>query len=200
MATFQAIGVTSKAILGLLEDACPRELFQRAQFQLYQAEHFEKPPVPMNEGVSLYLYRVAFNTNRRNMPPRRDPTGKRFRPPTPLDLWYLLTAWAGDAERQQWLLGWAIRTLEETPILPSGFLNRFGSDGVDVFDATETVELVGDQVSLQDMVNIWEVAKAKQQPSIAYVARLVAIDSTVEMIEAKPVQTRVIAPGGLVSG
>jgi len=55
---------------------------------------------------------------------RRDPVGRRYRPSTPLDLWYLLTAWSSEAEEQQRLLGWAIRTLEETPILPAGFLNR----------------------------------------------------------------------------
>ena len=141
------------------------------------------------------------------MPPRRDPIkGTRRRPPVPLDLHFLLTAWAADAGQQQRLLGWAVRTLEDTPILPAGFLNRFAPGGQNVFEPSETVELVGETLTLQDLENIWEVAKARQQPSLGYVARQVAIDSTlgftegrpIEFTDGRPVQTREFGTGTLL--
>jgi Pvc16 N-terminal domain len=199
LAGFDAIAVTSRAIIGLLEDARPAS-FEHAQFRLFQTVDMTEPRDGFTEGVSLYLYSVTFNTTRRNMPPRRDPlTGLRRRPPVPLDLHFLLTAWAANAGQQQRLLGWAIRMLEDTPILPPGFLNRFGPPGVDVFDESETVEVVGETLSLQDMYDIWQVAQSHQQPSLGYVARQVSIDSTVEMSDAAPVQTREFDSGRLIN-
>jgi hypothetical protein len=199
MAGFDAIAVTSQAILGLLEDARPTD-FERTRFRLFQTVDLSDSRDGFTEGISLYLYSVTFNTTRRNMPPRRDPlTGVRRRPPVPLDLHFLLTAWAGDAGQQQRLLGWAIRMIEDTPILPAGFLNRFGPSGTDVFDLSETVEVVGETLSLQDMYDIWQVAQSRQQPSVGYVARQVAIDSTFDLTDPAPAQTRESGMGVLVS-
>ncbi len=54
----------------------------------------------MNQGISLVLYRVNVSANR-NLPPRRGLDGKRYRPPLPLDLHYLVIAWADDTIKQQ---------------------------------------------------------------------------------------------------
>jgi hypothetical protein len=40
------------------------------------------------------------------------------------------------------------------------------------------------------MVNVWEIAKPNQQPSVSIVARSVLIDSTVAIPEGGLVQTR----------
>ena len=69
MGTFQAIAATGQAMLGLLSDACPRDMFPNAQFELYQMSNFQQP---MEEGISLFLYRIAANTTRRNLPPSVD--------------------------------------------------------------------------------------------------------------------------------
>ena len=45
-------------MLGLLADACPKPEFANAQFELYQLTNFGNS---MEEGISLYLYRVAVN-------------------------------------------------------------------------------------------------------------------------------------------
>src|SRR5262244_2648978 len=85
-------------MLGLLSDAVPRDQFPNAQFELYQMSNFQQP---MEEGISLFLYRIAANTSRRNLPPTTGPDGRRFRPPIPVDLYYIATAWAPTAVRQQ---------------------------------------------------------------------------------------------------
>jgi Pvc16 N-terminal domain len=185
MATYHAIAATGEAIIALLRAACPKPEFANAQFVLYQASDFQNP---MDEGISLYLYRISVNTTIRNRRPRLGPDGRRYPPSFPVDLHYLLTPWAKTAGRQQRLLGWAVRALEDTPILPRGLLNH-GPDS-ETFLPNETVELVCDILSLQDIVNIWDAFKPNLQVSMPYVARMIAIDSTVELSEAPFVQTR----------
>jgi hypothetical protein len=152
---------------------------------------FQRSGAKLSYGVSIYLHRVEFNTNRRNRPPRISSEGKRYRPPTPMDLHFLVTAWGQSAEQQMEIMGWAIRTLQETPELPAGLLNRFaGERGERIFQDSEGVELVGENLTPQDFVNIWGNSLANQQPSISYVARQVLIDSETEMVEGELVQTR----------
>ena len=156
MATYRAIAATGLAIRGLLESAVPASEFPNAEFQLYRPNNFDSP---MTIGISLYLYRVLVSTSRRNLPPIVAADGKRYRPQLPLDLFYMMTAWGQTAEVQQRLLGWAMRELENTPILPSSLLNHYVPE-VDTFRPAETVELICETISLQDMNTLWDGFKA----------------------------------------
>ena len=191
MGTFQAIAATGQAMLGLLSDAVPRDQFPNAQFELYQMSNFQQP---MEEGISLFLYRIAANTSRRNLPPTTGPDGRRFRPPIPLDLYYVATAWAPTAVRQQRLLGWTIRMFEDVPILPTGLLNNYGPEP-EIFKQGETVEIILDSLTLQDLNNFWGVSKSSLQLSIGYVARMLHIQSSMPITEYKEVQTREFGVG-----
>lgn len=195
MATFQAIAATSQAILGLLAEACPKPEFNAARFELYQVNNFQSP---MEEGVSLYLYRIALSSSGRNLAPSVGPNGQRYRPPIPVDLHYVVSAWAKTAIKQQRLLGWAIRMLEDVPILPAGLLNHFGPEA-EIFKPGETVELVLAQLTLQDLNNLWGATKVNPPLSVSYIARMVGLESTLELVDAAPVQTRVFDIGKMVS-
>src|SRR5205807_713064 len=74
-----------------------RPVFPDARFELYQAIDFRKAQDGI--GISIFLYRVAANATRRNIPPRRSQDGKRYRAPLPLDLHFVLTAWAPNTLR-----------------------------------------------------------------------------------------------------
>lgn len=176
MALSPGIAATSQAILGVLQNAAAGGEFNAVSFAHYQASNFQSP---MAEGVSLWLYRLTVNANR-NLPPGIGRDGRRYRPPLPLDVHYLVTAWAGDAIKQQRLLGFAIRTLEDTPILPAGVLNQHSPEP-DVFRPDETVELVFEALTVQDASYIWQVAQTKEQPSAPYVARMVELESMVPL-------------------
>lgn len=186
MASYRGISATGEAILGLLADACPKPEFAGARFELFQSSNFQ---TPIEEGISLYLYRVVVNQSRRSLPPRVGPDGTRFRSSLPVDLHFMLTAWAKTAQRQHRLLGWAMRTLEDTPILPAGLLNHFGPER-DTFRPDETVELLADSIPIQDLGSLWEVAKHHYQPSVVYIARMIFLDSEIELADAGLVQTR----------
>jgi hypothetical protein len=187
LATYAAISAVGQAILALLEQSCPKPEFEGTKFELYQASNFKSP---MDEGVSLFLYRVAPSTTRRNLAGRVDPQGHRTRRPLPLDLYYLLTPWAKTAVRQHRLLGWSLRTLEDTPTLTASFLNHYGRPEPDTFLPDETVTLVQEPLSTQDLLNIWEVGKPNIQVSAGYIARMVLIESAISDTQGPLVQTR----------
>jgi hypothetical protein len=185
MARYPAIAAMSEAVLGLLRTASIGAEFDGVEFAHYGSANFQSP---MSLGLSLYLYRLSVSLTR-NLAWRTSADGVRSQPPVPLDAHFLLTAWADDPIKQQRMLGFAIRTLEDTPILPAGVLNQHSPEP-DVFRPDETVELVFEAVSVQDASYIWEVAQSKEQPSATYVARMIEIESSVTADDAPSVETR----------
>lgn len=186
MATHQAIAAVSLALKSLLDRALPKDEFPDAAIELLQPGDYA---TGMVEGVSLLLYRVGINHTQRNLPPRNAPDGTRFRPPMPVDLHYLLSAWAEDAETQQRLLGWAMRLLEDTPALPGNLINPF-MPGKPVFRADESVELVCDPLPLEQWLALWASLAAKGGTSMTYIVRMVQIDSDKRMPDAERIRQR----------
>jgi hypothetical protein len=188
VATYQAVAATSEAIVGLLSSAAaaPDSEFGGTKVELYRGEDLAKP---MNEGVSLYLHRIVVSTEHRNRLPRVGPDGRRRRPAVPLDLHYLLTAWATDAIKQQRLLGWCIRVLADTPTLPAGLLNHFGPEH-DVFLPDETIELLLEPLSMQDMSYVMEASGGRREVAATFVARVVELESLDPSPIGSLVQTR----------
>ena len=186
MATYRAIAATSETLRTLLESACPRDEFPDARFELFQAPDFQQK---MDEGISLFLYRVAVNTTRRNLTPTVRLDGRRVRPPLPVDLYYLCSAWGRAVSRQHALLGWCMRTLEDANVLPASVLNSPGPFD-DTFRPGEGVELVCEPLALSDLNNLWEVLRPNIPVSVSYVVRAVPLESTLPMAEFGPVQTR----------
>ena len=188
MAKAQAIAVIGQTVLGLLADNIPKTEFSNARFELYQTANFT---APMEEGISLFLYRVEINAGLRNLPAQTGLDGVSRRPPLPLDLYYLLTVWAKDVVKQQRILGWAMRILEDAPVLSAARLNNFGPER-DVFQPHEKIEIIYNSLSLQDLSNLWSAFKVSLPMSVAYIARVVGIDSMIPAADAAPVQTREI--------
>jgi hypothetical protein len=185
VAGYPAIAATSQAILGLLESAAPGTEFAGTRFEHYGAKELNDP---MGEGVSLWLYSVTINTVRRSLPPRIAPDGTRYLPSLPLDAHYMLVAW-GSPLKQQRLLGWCARVIQDTPIIPVGLLNHYGPER-DVFGPDEAIDVVWESLSQRDIYDIWDVAKMQAQPAISYVARTLEIESAVPLHEYALVQTR----------
>jgi hypothetical protein len=176
MATRLAILATAKAIRRLLADACPKSDFPTAEFKIVQAGDIAGAN-PQFEGISIYLYYITANISRRNMPTRVSPTGMHTRPSLPLDLHFMLTPWSSSADTQLSLLGWAMRVLNDSPIIPASYLNN-GFPGKEVFHHEETVELIFNPIPMQDMASLWEdLHQVKIMPSVTYVVRMVPIES-----------------------
>jgi len=145
MAKFQAIAAVSNAIRCLLADAgaeTPGPAGTTIELDDGAVRRAGGEP-----RVSISLYRVLPNaalSNRAVQPRRPHP------PSIALDLHYLVTASSADALTAQELLGWAIRMLADTPVLPAALLNAY-RPGLDVFAPDEDVELVWEPLSLADL-------------------------------------------------
>lgn len=186
MASYRAISVVSNAMIKLLEANCPQPLAEHSAFSLYRPIDYDSP---MEKGLSLMLYRLAINGAQRNRPPRRAADGRKLRPSLPVDLHFLLTAWAGSAEVQYLLLGWALRFLEDRSVLPASVLNLYAAD-TRTFAGDEAVEVVCDPLALADHLQLWDKLKTRLPVSLTYVVRMLAIDSDLEMPEGAAVRTR----------
>jgi hypothetical protein len=90
-----------------------------------------------------------------------------------------------------------MRTIEDTPILTSGFLN---STIPGVFDPQETVELVPERLADDVTFHLWQVIPNSLQLSAPYLARVVRIASLHEAAPEQPVLTRELIFGRLGDG
>jgi hypothetical protein len=152
---------------------------------VYVAKDFSQP---IEAGVSVFLYRVYVNRVQRSSPGRLDPVGRRMRPQLPVDLHFLITAWAKDASLQHAITGWMMRVLEDTPILPAGLLNP-KTPGV--FHPDETAEVGVTDLTTEELFRIWEViVNNAYQISIPYVVRGIKIESARPLAQLDPVQER----------
>jgi hypothetical protein len=189
VANYRAIAATSTALAGLVRDRYPRGEFGAGlDIALYQTRDFENP---MQDGFSIYLYRVAVNGAIRNLTLRRSPDGRRFRPSLPLDLHYMVTPWAQDIERQH-------RMLDDTAVLSAGHLNHYLAE-TDTFGPNEGLEIVCDPLTLSDYLTLWDRLRPRLPASATYALRMVLIDSDLHVPDAAPVQTRRLDVGQVTS-
>ena len=194
MANYRAIAAASATLLNLLRDRYPAQDFGGGSLnvQLYQASNFASP---MTEGLAICLWRVTPNISRRATGPRTDIHGRRFKPSLPVDLHYLLVPYAADAQRQQRLLGWMLRAMEELGPLVASQLNHFLAES-NVFAEAETVDMVLDPLAIPDQLSLWDRIKA-MPPCATYVMRMVLIDSERTLDEYPQVTERQLDMGVL---
>lgn len=193
MANFHAIQVTCDAVMRLLQESYRPDLIEPAlslQFEVYATPDFKDHMV---QGVSLFLYRVHVNATQRS-PLVKDPSGNMRRQLLPLDLHFFVTAWAPRASLQHAILGWAMRLLEDNPVLSSSLLNGVRED---TFRADETVEVVAGQLTNEELMRIWDDLGTEYQLSVPYAARVVRIESLYELSGGEPVTRRQFEYGAL---
>jgi hypothetical protein len=197
MSAHAAIAGTMEAIVRLLRASYDPAEFNDAvlDFQVYVSDDFAHP---MEQGVSLFLYRVYPNGAARSPRGRVLPDGRQQRTKLPVDLHFLATAWARRASLQHEIAGWMMRVLEDHPILPAGLLNSYRPG---VFHPEETVSLSLTDLSVEDVFRIWEVmVDNAYQLSVPYVARTLELESTRSDALFPPIQERVLDMGVLGGG
>ena len=193
MANYRAISAVSHGVVSLLQgsydEATENELGTELVVSTFTASGFQASSAPSNPAISLFLYRVVVNGNYRIPAGQIAPDGTRSPARLPLDLHFILTAWANEPSMQYDIAGWMMRVIEDTPILPGPFLNQ---NVPDTFGVSESVELVVDELESEDLFLLWERLgpNAAYQLSIPYVARNVWIDSMLTAGEGKQVLQR----------
>jgi len=133
-------------------------------------EGVDSPIAPL--ALSIFLYRVDFNKTMRAAWSGVGTYDGRGR--LPLDLHYLLTAWADNAEYEHLILGRAMQCLETTPVLSGPLLLSSGG-----WAANESVQLALEDIPTEALMRTFDSLPVKYRLSVPYVARVVRIDGLV---------------------
>jgi hypothetical protein len=147
----------------------------------------QDPSSVTGAGIDIYLFQVRPQRALVNEDlPARDGSGALVqRPTTALDLDYLLTFYGDEKTLEpQRLLGTAVRTLEERPLVTSRMIRDAVANpafpflaGSDLADALDKVRFTLSPLSLEDLSKLWSVFfQVPHSLALAYRASLVRIE------------------------
>jgi hypothetical protein len=120
--------------------------------------------------LSILLYRVDFNKALRASWSATGHVDGRAH--LPLDLHYLLTAWAENAEHEHQIIGRSMQVLEQLGALSGPLLHPAGD-----WLSDETVQLYLEDVATDDLMRTFDSLTLDFRLSIPYIARVVVITS-----------------------
>lgn len=144
-------GATTKAVLVRTDD-----------FDLAQHSVINLP------ALSLLLYRVDFDKSMRaSWSARGAEDGRAY---LPLDLHYLFTAWADNAEHEHRVVGRTLQVLENVSVLSGPLLDPSGN-----WEPDEGVQLVMEDLSTDDLMRTFEALAVDFKLSLPYIARVVVV-------------------------
>jgi hypothetical protein len=132
----------------------------------------------LDKTVSLYLHRITTSEFFRNV--TRLPNTPTEQPVMYLDLHYLITYWdasAEGAEAEQKILAWTMQQIQSHPIVDTSILSL--SSAAPGWDKTESVQIIPADLSLQDILDIWDALGPHYRLSIGYVVRVVRVDRAI---------------------
>jgi Pvc16 N-terminal domain len=176
VATFNAIPAAGKSIERLLTTAFAQAPLpvpgKTTKAHLIRTEDFDPTAtatIIVRPALSIFLYRVDFNKTMRAA--WSGVTHHDGRSHLPLDLHFLLTPWADNAEAEGAILGRAIQALDETPILAGPLLHQSGD-----WAPNEAVNVLIDEMSTEAVMRTFDSLAADYRISVPYVARVVRLD------------------------
>jgi hypothetical protein len=159
--------------------------------------------------LNLFLYHVTPNRGWANESlPSRDGSGRHrlSNPPLALDLHYLLSAYCAADLHAEILLGYAMQLLHERPVLDRKEISRALRPSPDVggtlppalralgesglADQIEQIKVTPEYLSTEEMSRLWNAVQSHYRPTVAYVASVVLIESTLPARSALPVLSR----------
>ena len=136
------------------------------------AEHHENND---NSLLSIYLYRITEDAQRKNDFPVAGNGGRLRKPPMALDLNYLITPLLKDPRDQQIVLGKIMQVLYDRPTLEG--VDLAGSLG----SSREQVRVIFNPVSLEEISRVWQALETSYRLSVCYTIRVTLLDSTREV-------------------
>jgi len=166
---------------------------------------------PEKAQINIFLYDVVPNQGWRNVGlPSHGRQGERIEnPPLALDLYYLFTAYGTQDFGAEILLGYAMQTMHEMPVLTrkairkalsspsppvtgdellSGAGDMFASD---LAEQVELIKITPHQLNSEEKSKLWSAFQTNYRPSVVYHVSVVLIESRHSTISALPVRERV---------
>jgi hypothetical protein len=176
VASFRSVAAVGKSLEALLT---ARFTLQQpvdgmvATAQLIQTNRLDElNEAPNGPLVTLLLYRVDFNKAMRATWSGVGSLDGRAH--LPVDLHYLLTAWADNAEHEHLLIGRSMQILDEVGSLSGPLLQEMEPGD---WEHGETVQLSLEDVATDDLMRTFESLTCDFRLSIPYIARIAVITS-----------------------
>lgn len=142
--------------------------------------------------LNLFLYQTTLNAGWRNMDmPRQIKAGEVGQPPLPLNLHYMITAYARDNDDvlSHRILGRAMSVLHDHPLLGAGEIRAALADA-DLHNQVERIRITPEPLSLEELSKLWTTFQTQYRISAVYEATVVLIESQRAVRAALPVLTR----------
>jgi hypothetical protein len=171
MSSYTILASVTKALRTVLWEACATDPAIRAIVGSEDAIVFTNPTETVRDSanrLSLWLYQVTENEFLKNQPPQHANGHRLQETPLALNLFYLITPFAGSGPSDQLLLGLTMQTLYDNAIL---LLQRPTEGGF------VELRLVLSRLSLEELTRIWEALREPYRLSICYEVRVTQIDS-----------------------
>lgn len=139
--------------------------------------------------LSIYVYRVDFNKTMRAAWSAVAAQDGRAR--LPVDLHFLISPWADNAEHELRVLGKAMEALEGNPVLSGPLLDSSAR-----WAGNETIQLVMEEITTEAVMRTFDSLPTDYRLSVPYLARVVRLDARTAQPDI-PVTTAVtgISPG-----
>ena len=198
VADYQAVFAVGDALVKFLTNNYdPATVGFPCTFRLVSSEEIaNEDTTQLDKTVSIYLHRVTTNENFRFVTQLPDqPTGK---PVMYLDLHYLFSYWdksAEGAEAEQKVLVWTMQQLQSNPILDTSILSL--STTAPGWQTTDSIQIIPADLSLQDILDIWDGLGPNYRLTVGYVARALRVDTPVSPGPPVVATRFTIQPGGL---
>ena len=189
-----AIHSVGESLRTYLDNSYPQELrdIHPCEFKLLSSG--ELAGTAEIDGVlSLYLYRVTMNEHFRNTKRIVDTT--RENTPLSVDLHYLITVWYKRAFPEHTVLAWAMRQLQQHPVLDRSSLSPEAGWG-----AGEFIQVIPAELSTEDIMRIWDALDPAYRLSVSYIARVVRIDTDSTLAGMPVVASRFAVANGVGAG
>lgn len=182
MSSYTVLSAISEALRGILWESYAADPVVRTIVGSEDAIVFTNPTETVQDSanrLSLWLYHLTENEFLKNQPPQRGNGNNIQETPLALNLFYLLTPFAGSGQADHLLLGLTMQTFYDNGIL---LLER-PTEG-------EFIELrtVLCRLSLEELTRIWEALREPYRLSICYEVRVTQIDSRRQVNAARVLQ------------
>jgi hypothetical protein len=180
LADYQAVFAVGDALARYLNNAYDATAMGfPCTFKLVSsAEIANEDTTKLDKTVSLFLHRMTTAEHYRNVTRLQD--SPLDQPILYLDLHYMLSYWdaaAEGAEAEQKILTWTMQTLQSNAIIDTSVLGL--SSSAPGWVAGDSVQLIPADLSLQDILDIWNALGPNYRLTVGYIVRVVRVDKTI---------------------
>jgi hypothetical protein len=210
MSNYLAVGGVSAVLRSLLTNALtsggPSTILGGAA-QSITATSPDLVPVGPDEHprLNIFMYYASFNPALRNqgLPSRNAQGGQISNPPLALNLHYLITAYGASQFDPEILLGWAMKVLHDTPVVPRSTIANALNDllapatpegtlinGSMLANQIEHIRITPETLTTEEIYRLWTAFQTHYRPTTSYQVSVAVIQDTRTYASNLPVQKR----------